>query len=190
VNAGIFDLLKEGTADVHRQIEERVPVFREDFNLAEYTQLLERFYGYWSPVETKLLQVPGLDHPELHLPRRLKTSLLIGDLKILHRDPAFLPRCDRLPPLDTFPRALGCLYVLEGSTLGGRLISKRLAQHLNLREDSGAAFFNAYGESTGRRWLEFKSFVSTHTEPQQTNHIVTAARQTFQYFYDWLGDLA
>jgi heme oxygenase (biliverdin-IX-beta and delta-forming) len=190
VKSDVFDLLKEGTADVHQQIEERVPVFREGFNLADYAHLVERFYGYWFPVETKLIEVPQLNHPELHLLARLKSRLLIEDLKILGRDPASLPLCNRLPVLDTYPRALGCLYVLEGSTLGGRLISKRLAEHLNLHEDSGAAFFNAYGESTGRRWLEFKSFVSTHTEPQQTGDIVTAARQTFQCFYDWLGNAA
>ena len=127
----IFERLKEGTADIHRQIEERVPVFREDFNLAEYGRLVERFYGYWSPLEIKLLQVPGLNHPELDLPARMKSALLVGDLRILGRDPAASPRCSHLPAMDTFPCALGCLYVLEGSTLGARLISKRLAEHLN-----------------------------------------------------------
>jgi heme oxygenase len=183
----IFDRLKEGTADIHQQIEERVPVFREDFTLAEYVRLLERFYGYWAPLEGKLLDVPGLNHPELDLPSRMKSALLLEDLRILGRDPAAVPRCDRLPALDSVPRALGCLYVLEGSTLGARFISKRLAEHLNLREGSGASFFNAYGDSSGRRWLEFKSFISTHAEPQHTEEIVAAARQTFQCFYDWLG---
>jgi len=61
---------------------------------------------------------------------------------------------------------------------------------LHLHAGSGAAFFNAYGESSGRRWLEFKSFVSTHADPAQTEDIVAAARQTFQCFYDWLGATA
>jgi heme oxygenase len=183
----IFERLKEETADIHRQIEERVPVFREDFNLAEYGRLVERFYGYWSPLETKLLEVPGLDHPELDLPTRMKSFLLTEDLQILGRDLAAVPRCDHLPEVDTIARALGCLYVLEGSTLGARVISKRLAEHLHLREGSGASFFNAYGESPGRRWLEFKRFVAMHTQAKQIEEVVVAARQTFRCFYDWLG---
>lgn len=183
----IFERLKEATADIHRQIEERVPIFREDFNLAGYGRLLERFYGYWAPVETKLLKVPGLNHPELDLLARMKSSLLVEDLRILGRDPAILQRCDRLPALDTIPRTFGCLYVLEGSTLGARIISKRLAEHLNLREGSGASFFNAYGESSGRRWLEFKRFIATHAQAGQIEEVIAAARQTFQCFYDWLG---
>ncbi len=183
----IFERLREGTADIHQRIEERVPVFREDFNLAGYGRLLERFYGYWAPLEAKLVQVPGLDHPGLDLSARMKSALLIDDLLILGADPDAIPRCHHLPVLDTFGRALGCLYVLEGSTLGARLISKRLAEHLNLGKGSGASFFNAYGEASGRRWLDFKTFVSTHTDPAQTEEIVAAARQTFQYFYNWLG---
>jgi heme oxygenase len=182
----IFERLKQGTADIHQQIEERVPVFREDFNLAEYGRLLERFYGYWAPLEMRLLQVPGLNHPELDLPARMKSALLVDDLRILGRDPASSPHCSHLPAIDTFSRALGCLYVLEGSTLGARIISKRLAAHLNLHERSGASFFNAYGESSGRRWLEFKCFVATHARVGQVEVVVTA-RETFQCFYEWLG---
>ena len=50
---------------------------------------------------------------------------------------------------------MGCLYVLEGATLGGVVIRRHPEQKLRLGPDNGAAFFHAYGPDTGRRWREF-----------------------------------
>ena len=38
----------------------------------------------------------------------------------------------RLPPLETQADAFGCLYVLEGATLGGRVISRHIERALGL----------------------------------------------------------
>jgi heme oxygenase len=183
----IFHQLKEGTSDIHQRVEERVAIFDAEFDLVRYVQLLERFYGFWAPVETKLSHSNSLDHPALDLQSRLKSHLLAADLLILGSNPVTLPLCGDLPPLDTFSRGLGCLYVLEGSTLGARVISRRIESHLHLRVGSGASFFNAYGEAVGRRWVEFKSFLTTHATPADSEEIVNSARQAFHSFFDWLG---
>jgi heme oxygenase (biliverdin-IX-beta and delta-forming) len=182
-----LDLLRKGTADIHRLIEERVPVFREGFNLADYAQLVESVFGFWAPVEERLSQLESLRDPDLAIESRFKCSLLREDLVFLGRDPAAARRCERLPRLDTFPQGLGCLYVLEGSTLGAQIISRRLAEKLHVSEGSGASFFNAYGVSVGVRWMEFKRFVSASLMPEQADNVVEAARQTFLCFYEWLG---
>jgi len=57
VTFDIFLRLKEETADAHRQVEERVPVFRLGFSLDDYGKLLESFYGFWAPLEAKLSQL-------------------------------------------------------------------------------------------------------------------------------------
>ena len=183
----IFQQLKEGTAVIHQQIEERVPVFRPGFDLEDYVELLERFYGFWTPLEIQLSKVKALEHPELELASRMKSGLLINDLLILGRDPDTLPRCEILPSVNTFLSGIGCLYVLEGSTLGARLISKRIGLDLQLKDGSGGSFFNAYGESVGRRWTEFRNFVTPRVGPDGAEETVAAARQTFQCFYEWLG---
>jgi hypothetical protein len=69
-------------------------------------------------------------------------------------DPSLVDRCPQLPELHTFHQGLGCMYVLEGSTLGSKFIAHRLAEHLRIDRSSGGAFFNAYGEATGARWAE------------------------------------
>jgi heme oxygenase len=183
----IFNLLRKGTADIHHLIEQRVPVFREGFNREDYAQLVEQFFGFWAPVEERLSQLTTLQDPDLALHSRFKCSLLREDLHILGRDPATVRYCEKLPALDTFLQGLGCLYVLEGSTLGSQIISPRLAEKLQLREGSGASFFNAYGESVGLRWMEFKRFVSAWVKPENADSVVDAARQTFLCFYEWLG---
>ena len=189
----IFELLKAATSGVHSQIEERMPVFCPEFNLASYVRLLERFYGFWNPLEAKLLEVKPLMHPMLALQSRMKGHLLEADLGTLshaaldHRI-AELPQCTALPFTGTMPSALGCLYVLEGSTLGARIISRRIENHLKLREESGAAFFNAYGDATGRRWADFCLFVNANVSLQQSEEAVDAAVQTFESLLIWLSE--
>ena len=185
--SNVFDLLKKGTADIHQLIEQRVPVFREGFNREDYGQLLETFFGFWSPVEARLSNLTSLRVPGLALQSRFKCALLRDDLLILGRDPAAVRQCEKLPRLDSFLRGLGCLYVLEGSTLGAQIISRRLKEKLQTGERSGASFFNAYGDLTGERWMMFKRFVSASVEPDHAANVVDAARETFLCFYDWLG---
>jgi heme oxygenase (biliverdin-IX-beta and delta-forming) len=183
----VFDLLRKGTADLHQQIERRVPVFREGFNLEDYAQLVERFFGFWAPVEERLSKLRSLRDPDLALQSRLKCYLLRDDLLLLGRDPEAVRQCEKLPQLDTLLQGLGCLYVMEGSTLGSRIIARRLKETLQLGNRSGASFFNAYGGLTGSRWMEFKGFVSASVKPEQADNVVKAACETFLCFYEWLG---
>jgi heme oxygenase (biliverdin-IX-beta and delta-forming) len=184
----IFERLKAATAHVHTQIEERMPVFRPEFDLAGYIRLLERLYGFWSPLEANLSRVRALNDPALALQSRMKSQLLEADLRILGHTTTTLPECPALPFIGTLPSALGCLYVLEGSTLGARIISRRLESHLKLREGSGAVFFNAYGDATGRRWSEFRLFVTANVTLDQSEETVNAAVQTFESLFAWLEE--
>jgi heme oxygenase len=183
----VFDLLRKGTADLHQQTERRVPVFREGFNLENYAQLVERFFGFWAPVEERLSKLMSLRDPDLALQSRLKCYLLKDDLRILGRDPEAVRQCEKLPQLDTFLQGLGCLYVLEGSTVGAQIISRRLKETLQLGKGSGASFFNAYDGLIGSRWMEFKGFVSASVKPEHADTVIKAACETFMCFYEWLG---
>jgi heme oxygenase (biliverdin-IX-beta and delta-forming) len=165
-----------------------MPVFRPEFDLAGYIRLLERLYGFWSPLEANLSRVKALNDPALALQTRMKSQLLEADLRILGHTTTTLPECPALPFIGTLPSALGCLYVLEGSTLGARIISRRLESHLKLREGSGAVFFNAYGDATGRRWSEFRLFVTANVTLDQSEETVNAAVQTFESLFAWLEE--
>jgi len=51
-------------------------------------------------------------------------------------------------------QALGMLYVMEGSTLGGQVIARSLSRSLGLTETHGAAYFHSYGSAVVPRWQE------------------------------------
>lgn len=52
--------------------------------------------------------------------------------------------------------AMGALYVLEGSTLGGRVIGRHIAA-LHGIEGDGLAYYRGYGPNTGAMWAVFRA---------------------------------
>ena len=74
---------------------------------------------------------------------RRKFPWLMEDLSFLHETPLQLNPTMNLPVINSLGRLVGALYVLEGSTLGGQLISRQLNQHLGLTLNTGARFFTA-----------------------------------------------
>lgn len=57
--------------------------------------------------------------------------------------------------LDGVASAWGAMYVLEGSALGGQVISRRVQQTLGLARDQGLAYFSGWGSETGAMWRAF-----------------------------------
>jgi heme oxygenase len=47
------------------------------------------------------------------------------------------------------------MYVVEGSTLGGRYILRNIKSTLQLDENTGATYFNGYGADTSANWKQF-----------------------------------
>lgn len=86
--------------------------------------------------------------------------------------------------------ALDYLYVVEGSTLGGQLISRHLQQHLPVLQEAGCQFFQRYGRQAGPMWRAFGHFVTTYiaTYPTAEDPLVATACATFQQLQHWLQD--
>lgn len=86
---------------------------------------------------------------------------------------------------------LGVLYVLEGSTNGGRFIARALRRALSLTGEGGTAFFDPHGEAQSERWGAFKQALDTLPLPQETQDaIVAAAIRTFDAIVDIMDCLA
>ena len=100
---------------------------------------------------------------------------------------AALPFCDVLPPLVTLPNLLGCLYVIEGATLGGQIITRHLQKNLHIFPETGAEFFNGYGAATATRWQACCAMLTTQAEKiADDEHIIATANQTFATLEHWL----
>lgn len=180
--------LRARTENDHRRTEDAVDI---DAHLADrggYRRLLERFWGFYAPLEAALAAVSW---PDGAAPGGIgaKGPLLAADLKALGvTDPGTLPVCTHLPPIRGWREAIGCHYVLEGSTLGGRVILKRMRREAEADDDAlPAAFFSAYGDATGERWRTFCSFLRSHSgDPNVLATAPAAAEATFSALERWL----
>ena len=192
----ILQQLREQTRAHHERVESAVRVMDERFDREAYIWLLARFWGFYRPAEQRLRSVLEETTLPLDLDSRWKTPLLERDLRALGEgamlDTELLPMCLAFPPVQRVAEALGCMYVLEGATLGGQIILRHLRRTLGVEPESGAAFFGSYGAEVGPMWKCFGDVLATYSaaHPADNASMVAAARDTFDALDRWLHPLA
>lgn len=172
--------LREGTRTCHKGLEQRLPFFSEGFDLPAYRCLIEAYHGFHAPLDAALTGYQGAE--------RRKAPALVKDLRALNlarHDIDALPLCPTLPRIDSEACALGVMYVLEGSTLGGQVLKRAMAERLGIDADSGAAFLDVYGPETGANWRAFLQRLAEASVSTQAQS-VDAAIATFECFEQWL----
>jgi len=89
------------------------------------------------------------------------------------------------PPLATFSAAVGCAYVLAGSTLGGRLIARSVRERLAW----DSAFYDLYGAETGTMWRAFGEAVRGLGGAFVPAEAIAAADATFVAYGASIADI-
>lgn len=185
----LWQRLKTATADHHRRIEERFGILDPGLTRADYRFWLERLYGFYAPLESAL--EPWAGPMAIDWQARRKTAWLRADLAHLGHDPdaiAGLPVCTALPAVGDLAAAFGVAYVLEGATLGGRIIARRLRGRLGVDAAGGAAFFTAYGDDVDVRWAAFRQRLAAAVAPLDAERrTIAAACETFDTLGAWLA---
>lgn len=126
----------------------------------------------------------GFDFAERRKATRLEIDL--GALGKTLEEREQLPRCVELPLLDTIQQVLGCLYVIEGATLGGQVITRHLQANLGITPETGGAFFAGYGVENGARWQAFGAMITAAERFGGEDEIVASANRTFETLDLWL----
>ncbi len=181
--------LRHATAAAHERLHE-VPVFAAlaagRLDLAAYVSLLGRLYGFHDPFEAAidLARPPGLQPAEWR-----RAHLLQSDLAALGQSDAAIRQLPRHPVVGsqwTPARSMGALYVIEGSTLGGRLLARQLDHLVPADGDCGRSFLLA-GTDTGHvRWRDFCTALDRcGTDPASRAEMVAGAIETFRCFEAW-----
>lgn len=119
-------------------------------------------------------------------PRR-RMHLLAADLAVLGASPFAvdaLPSCP-VPLLGNAAAALGSLYVMEGSTLGGRIIERHVERRLGFDHLSGCSYFAGYGARTGAMWRAFLARLELAPLGDAAG-IAAGAVATFERLAEWL----
>lgn len=151
----------------------------------EYGRYLQSMVPVVSIIEDDIYPIVSKIFPDLA--QRRKLPFLIDDLTFLQLPVNQLRLAINKERLITtsVPHAIGIVYVLEGSTLGGRIIVKNIQSALGLDKNQGASYFTGFGEQTGRLW---KSFLDALTRYEITSGngeaIMEGARQAFQVIHD------
>lgn len=170
--------LRQATAASHGAIESllRLDAQIDRGRYAAILQGFDVFLSAWEPAVTSTL------------PERLQGGFMARSrLAFLHQDLATLglERADgavaALPDLGTPAAAFGSMYVIEGSALGGQVISRQLSGRFGDGRCSGAAYFHGWGDQTGRMWREFREQLEVEVgdDPVDLQAACVAAVQTF-----------
>ena len=185
----VLERLRAETRTLHEELERRVDIMTRLNDLASYRELLEAFYGFYQPTEASLARLVQSQMVGLDFEPRRKAGLLEGDLLALGREPAEVATCGKLVMLNSVEEALGCMYVLEGATLGGQIIRRQVAERLGLNTSNGCGFFGSYGDRVGEMWKEFRQAVIEHADRiERQDAIVVAAKETFAMFGAWISE--
>jgi heme oxygenase (biliverdin-IX-beta and delta-forming) len=183
--------LRERTAPLHGQIETLLGLPGAIRNRADYQNWLARFLGLYEPLEYSLATFSEWNSLGLSMLARDHTSCLVDDLTALGIDPRQPPRASQhlLPDLPTFAHALGALYVIEGATLGGRLILRDLEPRIGAPIAGATRFFGGRGEALGPMWQSFRSALDQFSlkQPQLCTDVVVGAERTFRAMLVWFA---
>ena len=179
--------LRAETASVHEQLEARLNAVGLTGKLEDYAWMLSCFLSLYRPLEAALRRLDWVD-TNLDLALRRKSHWLEADLRLLGHEPDAIADWPHLPQLKTIDDGLGALYVVEGASLGGQVISRWLTKELGIGRDNGGRFFASYGERTSEMWRSFIEVLEGSARlTASAAAIEQSARNTFAVFHDCLG---
>ncbi len=182
----ILDRLRDETRDLHERVEHRLPLLDADLTLERYRATLLALHALHAPLERRLAAVPGLDRGGLDLAGRRRAGRLAADLRTLGTPPSLLDaESPHVPDVADVPLALGALYVLEGSTLGGQLLARHVTRVLPVTPGDGCTFLASHGTPVGAAWRRFRRALRARADRSDrafADRIVDGARRTFVAF--------
>ena len=146
----------------------------------DYVEVLRKFYSVWKPLEDLLRQSSLRDERGLNLENRLRASRISDDLSYLGKDPSTVPFFDFEWETLTAAEATGILYVLEGSTMGGAVISRRLREDLAISPSEGGSFFAGHGEHNREMWQEYLAWAEKSLPTEQISSATVSAERVFE----------
>ncbi|MEO7531877.1 MAG: biliverdin-producing heme oxygenase [Sediminibacterium sp.] len=193
MNTSFLDRLVERTAEWQTRLGQNmlyINLLGENVTLSDYKKYLCSLYGFVSGFETYIY--PELDQLILNLEERKKTKYITNDLSHLGQK---VTEIEPMPEsyfksmyADPYA-ALGALYVLESSTLGGRLIQEHLHSKLKGGVVSKLNYFDARGEKAEPMWNSFRKIFCTIAEASdKQENIIDGALRTLRLLDQLMTD--
>ena len=181
--------LRRATWPSHQRLEKRLDVKARFSNRHAYRDHLEKMWGFCAALERQV--APKLFTEVLpDYPSRRKLPFLTADLLALGKDLDSidtLAHCVGLPACPDTASTFGCVYILEGATLGGRTLLPLVESRLGITAQSGASFLASYGENVTPMWRAFGVALDAWcVDRERTASAARAAVDTFDALEIWL----
>lgn len=187
----ILERLREETRGAHDRLEAVAlsdKIMEGSLQPEEYKKLLLVQYLVHRELEGLLEKRDVRQHfPELQFDERKKMPLLQKDAEELGigTEKLAMPAAGQLPRAEEPYGALGCMYVMEGATLGGNVIVKALRKNEHFSGLGDFHYFGCYGADTGKRWKSFLQVLQEQGKKEEAQQqIVEAAKATYAFFED------
>lgn len=172
--------LRSATQAAHHRLDHHpllAPLIRPGLQPAQYGKALQALYACQSAMQAgvaPLWQISA-NPPPFAAPSRL--AALAQDLQQLALAPWPLHNTSAFASASTLPAQIGMLYVLEGATLGGKMIARCVRQQHG--EALPLAFFGGEAENPQLRWQAFFEWAQAVSSRDQWEAMAQAAEQTF-----------
>ncbi len=188
---GAHGALRSETETIHLRLHEHrllKPLMTGEIDRAGYRELLMRLYGFHAPLEQALVSSAAELKLDLDMDRRLRVALLRSDMRDLGLDERAigdLPTTASNPALTSEGAVLGALYVREGSTLGGKVLARRLDAVFDPGVLRGRRFLTGDGEDGGL-WRSCGEAIEAAALRGHLAAMIATANATFLAFEAWL----
>ncbi|MCJ7932913.1 MAG: biliverdin-producing heme oxygenase [Chryseobacterium sp.] len=178
----VSEYLKQNTADYHDAAEKLFnseKIFNKTFTLEDYKKIIHTNYLMLLHSEDQIFSSLSDKYSEkLQLNERKKLSLIEKDLKSLSLENQ---TASHNLEFTNEHEALGAMYVIEGSTLGGNVIAKQLSKTEGFDEVT-FNFFGCYQENTGPMWKSFKEVLDTEVAEENYGKVLSGAKNSIHFY--------
>ncbi|MBD8080850.1 biliverdin-producing heme oxygenase [Chryseobacterium caseinilyticum] len=175
----VSEYLKKNTADLHDAAEKLFSsdkIFNKTFTFDDYKKIIRNNYLMLLNSENQIIESLSTDFSDkLQLDQRKKLSVIEKDLSSLSLQNE---KPEQVVEISNQNEALGMLYVIEGSTLGGNVIAKQLSKTEGF-EDVTFNFFGCYKENTGAMWKNFKEVLDTEVKEESYDEVLAGAKKLY-----------
>ena len=172
--------LRARTADAHAKLEHSAFVMPSTRRRASYARLIGAMLSFHEAIEREFMRFEeAFVERGIVMEGRYKAHLLRGESAQLSS-----PAVDE-PVLHyaAAANAVGALYVMEGSTLGGTLIARSVETHLQ----HSSRYYGCHGCATASRWRETTAQLDAFPlDEREREQMCDGANSTFFALFEHL----
>lgn len=203
------EVLKTETRSQHDATENHFAALMDpNLTIDTYLNVLKQMAGFHREFENLLFQLPDSKAAQFYLNDRTKLNRLLRDQKVVeekinegrkkqtqqfktqscpidfkvdHNEFAQRMKMALKSSASSEASLWGFIYVIEGSTLGGQIISKNIQQSLDLDPTAGIEYFSGYGVNNNVMWRRFLFELDNPEAQAQPQSAVQGAKLAFSW---------